>query len=591
MIFLSVTTTKIMMVNDRELNGTNVICECECLNWSEHSKPSELMANCDSCNVAACRKMGVLVLVFIFLCAVLRCCFKYSILLNIFIRTLCMILNVCYWIQTIILLLVHNPAIHPSLCQLIHQAKCWSKFGLPAKIIGPGKFEIIKNFASFSSNENQSKIELIPLVKSNTSTTYSDTTTSDRINSVNHKTLQKHKRLITSVISDWVCSNTRPINIVEDIGLKELVEQCIKTSFVCGPVSASSILPCRKTISKEIKETANNRRNEIKDILIKAARERSLTLSPDLWSDGYKKTSYLGCTAHWVDSLWKLNSLELFCLPYRQSNKTGASILKVLEEGLSLFDLVPFMSDIIWVCDGGSNLLKALEKFTVVRCVAHRLNNCLQTSFFQTNASKVKKHILFPDHFHDESEDEDDQDSNNENEQNDDGFDDDGVNDRQKACAKYNFIPSNKKSNAISFIAQLPTDVKRILVTIVQCKELVKYVKKINLNQDLEDRNALVLFQCTIVRWLSLLNCLESVNKSLITLGEIFEEKNLNKAKLDKINVCLLNKLIDFLKPWEYVMKRVQSSKIPSIHIVTPSICIINSSLETKSDDSKQDKG
>ncbi|CAF4987522.1 unnamed protein product [Rotaria magnacalcarata] len=274
-----------------------------------------------------------------------------------------------------------------------------------------------------------------------------------------------------------------------------------------------------------------------------------------------------------------------------QSNKTGASILKVLEEGLSLFDLVPFMSDIIWVCDGGSNLLKALEKFTVVRCVAHRLNNCLQTIFFQTNASKVKKHILFPDHFHDESEDEDDQDSNNENEQNDDGFDDDGVNDRQKACAKYNFIPSNKKSNAISFIAQLPTDVKRILVTIVQCKELVKYVKKINLNQDLEDRNALVFLQCTIVRWLSLLNCLESVNKSLITLGEIFEEKNLNKAKLDKINVCLLNKLIDFLKPWEYVMKRVQSSKIPSIHIVTPSICIINSSLETKSDDSKQDKG
>ncbi|CAM2726132.1 unnamed protein product [Rotaria socialis] len=457
-------------------------------------------------------------------------------------------------------------------------ALCWSKFGLPAKIIGPGKFEIIKNFASctscfqtysysssttamsnhkckclVSSNENQSKIELIPLVKSNTSTTYSDTTTSDSTNSVNHKTLQKHKRLMTSVISDWVCSNTRPTNIVEDIGLKELVEQC----YVCGPVSASSILPCRKTISKEIKETANNRRNKIKDILIKAARERSLTLSPDLW----------------------------------QSNKTGASILKVLEEGLSLFDLVPFMSDIIWVCDGGSNLLKALEKFTVVRCVAHRLNNCLQTIFFQTNASKVKKHILFPDHFHDESEDEDDQDSKNENEQNDDGFDDDGVNDQQKACAKYNFITSNKKSNAVSFIAQLPTDVKRILVTIVQCKELVKYVKKINLNQDLEDRNALVLLQCTIVRWLSLLNCLESVNKSLITLGEIFEEKNLNKGKLDKINVCLLNKLIDFLKPWEYVMKRVQSSKIPSIHIVTPSICIINSSLETKSDDSKQDKG
>ncbi|CAF4096490.1 unnamed protein product [Rotaria magnacalcarata] len=214
-----------------------------------------------------------------------------------------------------------------------------------------------------SSDKHQSKIELIPPVKSDSSTTNSDTTASDRTNSVNCKTLQKHKRLITSVISDWVCSNTRPINIVEDIG------------FDCGPVSASSILPCR---------------------------ERCLALSPDLWSDGYQKTS--------------------------QSNKTGANVLKVLEEGLSLYDLVPVMSDIVWVCDGGSNLLKALAKFTVVRCIAHRLNNCLQTFFFKQR-HRSSRNILFPDHFHDNS---DDQDSNSDNEQNDNGFDDNDANDQHK---------------------------------------------------------------------------------------------------------------------------------------------------------------
>ncbi|CAF1124375.1 unnamed protein product [Rotaria sordida] len=345
------------------------------------------------------------------------------------------------------------------------KAICWSTFGLPAKIIGPNKYEIIKNFASCKScfqtysyssstttmsnhkclilsNKNQSKIEPIPLIKSNSSTLNSDTTTTrDRTNSVNCKSLQKHKCLITSAISDWVCSNTRPINIVEDIGLKDLIEQCIKTGFDCGPVSASSILP--------------------------SARERCLTLSPDLWSDRYKKTSYLGCTAHWVDSLWNLYSFKLFCLPYRQSNKTGASVLKALEEGLSIYDLVPFMSDIIWVCDGGSNLLKALEKFTVVRCTAHLLNNCLQTIFFQTNALKFKKHILFSDHFYDKSEDEGDLDSNSEDEQNEDAFDDDEINDQQKACIKYNSTVSNKKANAISLISQLSTDAKRILITIV----------------------------------------------------------------------------------------------------------------------------
>ncbi|CAF4363001.1 unnamed protein product, partial [Rotaria magnacalcarata] len=109
-----------------------------------------------------------------------------------------------YTRESIMLALKYKPKEYTTVKKK-SKAKCWSKFGLTAKIIGPGKFEIIKNFASFSSNENQSKIELISLVKSNTSTTYSDTTTSDRINSVNHKTLQKHKRLITSVISDW-CS-------------------------------------------------------------------------------------------------------------------------------------------------------------------------------------------------------------------------------------------------------------------------------------------------------------------------------------------------------------------------------------------------
>ena len=80
--------------------------------------------------------------------------------------------------------------------------------------------------------------------------------------------------------------------------------------FNCGRLSASSVLSCRKTISKEIKEAANVRRNEIKDILVTIAQERCLSLSPDPWSDQYKKTSYLGCTAHWVDSNWKLNSFE-----------------------------------------------------------------------------------------------------------------------------------------------------------------------------------------------------------------------------------------------------------------------------------------
>jgi hypothetical protein len=73
-------------------------------------------------------------------------------------------------------------------------------------------------------------------------------------------------------------------------------------------------------------------------------------------------------------------------------------------------------------------------------------------------------------------------------------------------------------------------------------------------------------------------------------LTEIFDEKKLDKKRINVISVNLLEKLIDFLKPWTFVMKRVQSSQVPSIHTVTPSIFVINSSLENKSNDPKQDK-
>jgi hypothetical protein len=65
----------------------------------------------------------------------------------------------------------------------------------------------------------------------------------------------------------------------------------------------------------------------------------------------------------------------------------------------------------------------------------------------------------------------------------------------------------------------------------------------------------------------------------------------LDKKRINIINLSVLDKIIDFLKPWTYVMKRVQSAYVPSIHTVTPSISIINSSLEIKGADAKQEKG
>ena len=80
-----------------------------------------------------------------------------------------------------------------------------------------------------------------------------------------------------------VC-NVRPINLFLRLG------------YTCGPVQSEKILSTRKTVRKEMKTSAAAKRDQIKQMLLKAAAERALVLSPDIWSDVYRQQSYLGCT-------------------------------------------------------------------------------------------------------------------------------------------------------------------------------------------------------------------------------------------------------------------------------------------------------
>ncbi|CAF4844271.1 unnamed protein product, partial [Rotaria sp. Silwood2] len=75
----------------------------------------------------------------------------------------------------------------------------------------------------------------------------------------------------------------------------------------------------------------------------------------------------------------------------------------------------------------------------------------------------------------------------------------------------------------------------------------------VNINQALEDKKSPRLIQSTIVRWLSMSDCLEAAIRSFLPLNEIFEEKQLDKKRLEKINIVLLERIIEFLKPWKHV--------------------------------------
>ncbi|CAF1542092.1 unnamed protein product [Adineta ricciae] len=175
---------------------------------------------------------------------------------------------------------------------------------------------------------------------------------------LSNKNIGSHKQKMTHLLGEWICSNIRPLSVVEDTGFKRIIEEAISIGYTCGPIKAESILSSRKTVSKLIKSNASSGREQIKSVLLKAVRERCLVLSPDIWSDAYRQQSYLGCTAHWTDDSWVLHSFEIFCIPFNTPNKKAPNVMKVLKEGLSIYDLVQYMKDIVWVSDRGSNIKK-----------------------------------------------------------------------------------------------------------------------------------------------------------------------------------------------------------------------------------------
>ena len=73
-----------------------------------------------------------------------------------------------------------------------------------------------------------------------------------------NKASERQRSLLITSLNDWVCSNVRPISIVEDSGLRNVIDQCIQIGRACecstyfyyisfiiynyGPTPASSLL-------------------------------------------------------------------------------------------------------------------------------------------------------------------------------------------------------------------------------------------------------------------------------------------------------------------------------------------------------------
>ncbi|XP_029682715.1 uncharacterized protein [Takifugu rubripes] len=104
-------------------------------------------------------------------------------------------------------------------------------------------------------------------------------------------------------------------------------------------------------------------------------------MSTDMWTDDYRRMSYIAITCHFTETDFRLvgKTLTTAVFPVEDA-KTGKNIRRELVRLLvNGFGLEPSsLSRIVWVTDQGSNIVKALEPYKRLSCLDHVINTVLR---------------------------------------------------------------------------------------------------------------------------------------------------------------------------------------------------------------------
>ncbi|CAF2091379.1 unnamed protein product [Rotaria magnacalcarata] len=367
----------------------------------------------------------------------------------------------------------------------------------------------------------------------------------------------------TDLIAGWICTDIRPFSIIEDNGLRLLIQECIRLGSLYGNVDVNDMLRGRTTISNHIYKLANWSRSQMKLLLQEPFENRCLSISPDFWTDKYRQISYIGVTVTFVDSDYHYHTIDLFCRPFEEPDKSSTNVLIALQAELASFGIDDLFKVTI-VCDRGANFLKAFRYHHPILCYAHRLNNILKRTFFQHSEQSSLKLLS---HTYDGSSCSEVCD------------DDDNLNNiskpKKNKKKKLTVSVRDMEETAMTIkVNEIPTAAQYVIKTILECKALAKYIKKSGLNKEIKAVGGNAIHQATNVRWLSLIDLLESMRTSYTQIKAILSRRK-QQSRLTIISQNLLDDIVRFLKPFKSIMKIIQAGSTPTLYLILPCTLVL----------------
>lgn len=182
------------------------------------------------------------------------------------------------------------------------------------------------------------------------------------------------KDVTTKKIVNLVCKDLRPFEIITGQGFREFSQEMINIGSIHGCLQVDDLFPHPTTISRNIVKNAESFKIKIANTLKDIFELVGGAFTTDLWTDDYRKISYISLTVHYIDESWQLREQILAASKFPDVRHTADHIKKVILNILKGYNLAPdsSMKRYMFVTDSASNFIAAFKGLNHIPCFAHR---------------------------------------------------------------------------------------------------------------------------------------------------------------------------------------------------------------------------
>ena len=182
------------------------------------------------------------------------------------------------------------------------------------------------------------------------------------------------KDIVTKKIINLVCKNLCPFEIIVGQGFREFSQEIIDISSKYGSLQVDDLFLHPTTIFRNIIKNADSLRKKIAENLKDIFKFVSDAFTTDMWTDDYRKISYISLTVYYMNETWQIKDQILVASKFSDVRHIADNIKKVILGILKGYNLISDSSieRYMFVTDSAFNFISAFKKLNYIPCFAHR---------------------------------------------------------------------------------------------------------------------------------------------------------------------------------------------------------------------------